>query len=165
MDVEATLRELLDREAVMQLSRTYAMGIDMRDWGLYRSAFADELEADFTSWSGGEPRVLTGDQWVAGVRGGLSGFQATQHMIVPYTVTFSGPDEATSVAYMYAQHFLPNDKGDNWLWIGGHYTNRAVRTAAGWRFNRVQLTVTWTTGNRHIFDLARERWAAQQGNA
>ncbi len=45
----------------------------------------------------------------------LSRFQTTQHMILPYTIEFSGPDEATSIAYMYAQHFLPNDKGDSWL--------------------------------------------------
>ena len=91
----------------------------------------------------------------------LSGFQTTQHMILPYTIEFSGPDEATSIAYMYAQHFLPNDKGDSWLWLGGHYTNRAIRTGEGWKFSRVQLTVTWTAANRQVFELARERWAAR----
>ena len=165
MDVEKTLQEMLDREAITLLSRNYAMGIDMRNWALYRSIFTDEIESDFSSWSGGEPAWLSADQWVAGVRGGLSGFQATQHMIVPYTIEFTSSDEAISTAYMYAQHFLPNDKGDNWLWIGGHYTNRAVRTGGGWKFNRVQLTVTWTAGNRHIFELARERWATMESAA
>lgn len=154
MDIEATLGEMADREAITLLSRKCAMGIDMRDWELYRSIFTDEIETDFTSWSGGEPRTLTADQWVAGIRTGISGFRATQHMIVPYTIEFSGPAEATSIAYMYAQHYLPNDQGDNFLWLGGHYTNEAVRVADRWKFKRVQLTVTWTTGNRNVFQLA-----------
>lgn len=164
MDTEAVLRELLDREAIRDLSRRYAMGIDMRNWEMYRSIFTDEIEADFSSWSGGAPMNLAGDAWVQGVKG-LSGFQGTQHMIVPYAIDFDGPDQATSIAYMYAQHFLPNDKGDNFLWIGGHYTNRAVRTESGWKFNKVKLTVTWTIGNRNIFELANQRWAAAQGQA
>ena len=82
MDIEATLREMLDREAITFLSRKYAMGIDLRDWEMYRSIFTDEIETDFTSFSGGEPRTLTAEEWVRGIRG-ISGFQATQHMIVP----------------------------------------------------------------------------------
>jgi hypothetical protein len=162
-DLEQFVRDLRDRQEIEGLSRRYAMGIDMRDWELYRSAFADAMRVDFTSWSGGSAREVSGDDWVAGVRAGLSGFQATQHMIVPYTVELTGPDTARSVAYMYAQHFLPNDKGDNWLMIGGHYTNTAVRTPAGWRFDTVTLTVTWTAGNRHIFELVSARWRASQG--
>lgn len=163
MNTEAVLRELLDREAIRDLSRRYAMGIDLRDWGLYRSIFTEEIEADFTSWSGGEPVHLPADAWVEGVKR-LSGFQATQHMLVPYAIEFRGTDEATSLAYMYAQHFLPNDKGDNFLWIGGYYTNHVARTPSGWKFSKLKLTVTWTLGNRHIFDLANERWSTMQGN-
>jgi len=74
MDIEATLREMTDREAITLLSRKYAMGTDMRDWELYRSIFTDEIETDFTSWSGGEPRTQTADQWVAGIRTGISGW-------------------------------------------------------------------------------------------
>ncbi len=55
---------------------------------------------------------------------------------------------------MYTQHYLPNDQGDNFLWLRGHYTNAAVRVAEGWKFKRVQLTVTWTTGNRNVSQLA-----------
>jgi hypothetical protein len=164
MDTETLLKELLDREAIRDLSRRYAMGIDLRDWAMYRSIFTDEIEADFTSWAGGDPAHLPADAWVEGVKR-LAGFQATQHMIVPYVVDFTGPDEATSLAYMYAQHFLPNDKGDNFLWIGGHYTNHVVRTASGWKFDKVKLTVGWTIGNRNIFDLANERSAARSGGS
>jgi hypothetical protein len=58
---------------------------------------------------------------------------------------------------MQAQHYLPNDQGDNVYTLGGYYTNRLVRTPRGWRIWACRLTVTWATGNRYLFDLARAR--------
>ena len=155
------LQTLLDRQAISDTVIRYATGIDMRDWEAYRSCFTDEVDIDFTSWGGGEPQTMRGDDWAAGVRAGLSGFSATQHISTNHVITLDG-DEATCVSYMQAQHYLPNAEGDNTLTLGGYYTNNLVRTDDGWRIRRCQLTVTWTTGNKHIFVLARERWAAMQ---
>ena len=165
---DAALQTLLDRQAISDTVLRYATGIDMRDWEAYRSCFTDEVEIDFTSWGGGEPQVMRADDWTAGVRAGLSGFQATQHISANHVITFAGGgDEATCVSYMQAQHSLPNAEGDNTLTLGGYYTNTLVRGTDddGWRIRRCQLTVTWTTGNKHIFVLARERWAAQEAEA
>ena len=155
------LQTLLDRQAISDTVIRYATGIDMRDWEAYRSCFTDEVEIDFTSWGGGEPQTMRGDDWAAGVRAGLSGFQATQHISTNHVITLDG-DEATCVSYMQAQHYLPNAEGDNALTLGGYYTNTLVRTDDGWRIRRCQLTVTWTTGNKHIFVLARERFLAME---
>ena len=157
------LRTLLDRQAISDTVLRYATGVDRRDWEAYRSCFTDEVEIDFTSWSGGEPRTMRADDWTAGVRAGLSGFRATQHISANHVITFAeGGDEATCVSSMQAQHYLPNDEGDNTLTLGGYYTNTLVRVGEGWRIRRCRLTVTWTTGNKHLFALARERWAAME---
>ena len=156
------LQMLLDRQAISDTVIRYATGIDMRDWDAYRSCFTDEVDIDFTSFGGGEPQTMRADQWVAGVRAGLSGFEATQHVSTNHVITLEG-DDATCVSYMQAQHYLPNDKGDSALTLGGYYTNALIRTASGWRIRRCHLTVTWTTGNRHVFELAREHYAAAQG--
>jgi hypothetical protein len=161
VDIEATLREMVDREAIVQTLRRYALGVDLRDWDLFRSVFTDQLEVDFSSFSGNPPYAVAADDWVAGVRR-LSGLQATQHLVVPYTITFHGPDEAECIAYVCAQHFLPNDRGDNWFWVGGYYTDTAVRTPQGWKLRKVKLTASWTAGNRQVFDLAYARYAAMQ---
>jgi SnoaL-like domain len=65
--------------------------------------------------------------------------------------------EALCVAYVQARHYLPNDKGDDTQTIFGYYTNHLVRTAQGWRIQSCKLTLTWQTGNWHIFTLANER--------
>lgn len=155
------LHNIIDRQAISDTVLRYATGIDMRDWEAYRSCFTDEVEIDFSSWSGGEPQVMRADDWTAAVCAGLSGFQATQHISSNHVIDVDG-DEATCVSYMQAQHYLPNDEGDNTLTLGGYYTNTLVRIASGWRIRRCQLTVTWTTGNKHIFVLARERFAAME---
>ena len=133
----------------------------MRDWDAYRSCFTDEVDIDFTSWGGGEPQTRRGDDWAAGVRAGLSGFQATQHISTNHVITLDG-DEATCVSYMQAQALPPQRRGRQHPHVGRllHQHPRAHRRR--WRIRRCQLTVTWTTGNKHIFVLARERFLAME---
>ena len=155
---DSRIQDLLDRQDVIDSILRYASGIDMRNWSLYRECFTDELEVDFTSWGGGTPLKLGADQWVANVRSTLSGFEGTQHTLTNFVVDVDG-DDAHAVVYMSAQHFLPNDKGDSSLLIGGYYTHDLVRTPTDWKIRKARLTVTWTVGNRHIFELARQRVA------
>ena len=155
---QAQLQALLDRMAISDIVVRYATGIDMRDWAAYRSCFTDDVEIDFTSWSGGEPSTMKADDWVALVRATLSGFAATQHISTNHVITIDG-DRATCVSYMQAQHYLPNAQGDNAFTLGGYYSNRLVRTADGWKIRGCRLTVTWSTGNRHVFDLAAQQAA------
>ncbi|MEC7844804.1 MAG: hypothetical protein VX594_05440, partial [Actinomycetota bacterium] len=56
-----------DKIAVAETIYLYAMGIDTKDFVLYRSIFADNVEIDFSSYEGSsvtEPSQLTGDKWV-----------------------------------------------------------------------------------------------------
>ena len=155
---EQRLNTILDKQDITESILRYASGIDMRDWALYRECFTDELEVDFSAWNGGAPSTVSADQWVAGVRATLSGFEATQHTLTNFVIDVRG-DEATAVVHMSAQHYLPNDKGDSTLLIGGYYTHELVRAATDWKIRKARLTVTWTTGNRHVFSLARARVA------
>jgi 3-phenylpropionate/cinnamic acid dioxygenase small subunit len=156
--MDARLAAHLDRQDIIDSILRYASGIDMRNWALYRQCFTDEVEVDFTSWSGGTPRKLSADDWVAGVRSTLSGFDATQHTLTNFVIDLRG-DEATAVVYMSAQHYLPNSMGDSTLLIGGYYTHELIRAATDWKIRKARLTVTWTVGNRHVFELARQRVA------
>jgi len=159
---ESKLNALLDRGAISDVQLRYASGIDMRDWTLYRSCFTDDLEIDFSSVFGGDPRRMKADQWVETVRRTISGLKATQHMITNHVITLQG-DEATCVAYVQARHHLPNDAGGSDQAMFGYYTNRFVRTPDGWKIRACKLTVTWNTGNWGIFKLARRRLDESEG--
>ncbi|MGB6564416.1 MAG: nuclear transport factor 2 family protein [Candidatus Binataceae bacterium] len=154
---DANVRYLLDRLAISDVQLRYATGADTRDWALYRSCFTDEIETDFTSVFGGQPRRGKADKFVEAARRFLTGLKATQHMITNHVITIHG-DEATCVAYVQARHHLPNETGDADQTMYGYYTNRVVRTADGWRISACRLTVTWNSGNWGIFELARKRF-------
>ncbi len=159
---EAKLQFLLDRAAISDVQLRYATGVDMRDWPLYRSCFTDEIETDFTSVFGGEPRRMKADEWVEFARRTIAGLKATQHMITNHVITIKG-DEATCVAYVQARHYLPNESGESEQTMFGYYTNRFVRTADGWKIRACKLTVNWSTGNFHVFTLARRRLDEAEG--
>lgn len=156
----AQLQLLLDRTAISDTVIRYATGIDMRDWAAYRSCFTDDVEIDFTSWNGGEPSTMAANDWVALVRATLSGFASTQHISTNHVIAIDG-NHATCVSYMQAQHYLPNAQGDSAFTLGGYYTNRLLRTAGGWKICGCRLTVTWSTGNRHVFEIAAQRRASR----
>lgn len=163
---EAKLQLLIDKAEISEVQLRYATGLDMRDWVAFRSCFADEIEVDFSSvFGGGGPRKVSGDKWTQAARRTVGGLQATQHMITNHVITVNG-DEALCIAYVQAQHYLPNDKGESTQTMGGYYTNHFVRTAAGWRIRSCKLTLTWNKGNWGVFDLARKRFdEAEKSNS
>jgi 3-phenylpropionate/cinnamic acid dioxygenase small subunit len=164
MDNEnAKLQMLLDRAEISDVQLRYATGLDSRDWPLFRSCFADEIETDFTSVFGGEPRKVSADRWTEAARRSVGGLQATQHMITNHVITVAG-DNATCIAYVQARHYLPNDTGDSMQTMFGYYTNRFVRTSAGWKIRACQLTLTMQTGNPQIFTLASARFKAAEAS-
>jgi hypothetical protein len=159
-----TLETLIARAEISDVVHRYATGVDRRDWVLYRSIFADEADFDFTTWSGGEPRRLAADQWVAGVRDALSGFDATHHLSSNHVHTIEG-ETATCVSYMAARHYLVDAGGRRMQSLGGFYANRLRRTAGGWKIEACKLTVTWEVGDRGLFQIAARRWAENEGRS
>jgi len=157
------LQLLIDRADISDTVIRYATGIDMRDWQAYRSCFTDEVDIDFTSWTGGTPLRLTADEWTEGVRRSLSGFKSTQHISTNHVITING-DEAMCVSYMQAQHYLPAESGSNCFTLGGYYTNTLVRTPRGWKIHKCKLTIAWSEGNRWLFEEAARLLSESEGS-
>jgi hypothetical protein len=147
-----------DGLAVAQTIYRYAVGIDTRDWSLYRSIFADDVAIDFTSYGGGAPATMTADQWVGGVQPLFTGLDATQHSMTNPLPEAHG-DSATCRMYMQAHHVFDPDDPQSWFTIGGYYDDELVRSSAGpcgWLLTGVTLTVLWRRGDPTIMPAARE---------
>jgi hypothetical protein len=152
-----------DRHHIVAVSLGYAAGIDHRDWARYRDCFTDVCEFDFSSWSGRPAGPMSADDWVAAVRRVNGAFDATQHLMSNHDVCFDGPDEAVGVNELQAQHWYSAESMARfgrpaepaWCLLGGHYTNRYVRSGddGRWRITACTLTVRWHTGDRTIFTL------------
>ncbi|MEP3450414.1 MAG: nuclear transport factor 2 family protein [Parasphingorhabdus sp.] len=153
-----TPEDLIDRAEIHDALMNYATGIDSRDWGLYRSLFTDDVEIDFSSWSGEPGGMMKADDWVAGVKTVLTGFDGTQHLLANEVITLKG-DEAEVVPYMQAHHYLKIDGEHHLQSIGGYYRHHMIRTEDGWKSRSCKLTVTWEKGDRGLFEIATKRAA------
>ncbi len=150
-DMDAT-----DEWAVCRTLYQFAAGIDTRDWALYRSVFADEIDIDYSSYRPGSLGRVSADDWVARGSALFTGLDASQHCLYNPLVTVDG-DVAHITIYLQAEHFLTNAEGDNWFTLGGYYADTLVRIAPGWQISKKRLVVTWNRGNRHILAQAAER--------
>jgi hypothetical protein len=57
---------------------------------------------------------------------------------------------------MRADHFLNFDDDSAWYAIGGYYRDDLVKTADGWKIERLRLDLFWQRGDRSILTRARE---------
>ncbi len=149
----ATLADLLDRAAISDTVLAYGTGVDRRDWALYRSIFADEVEFDFSTWNGWKTRMKA-DDWVAAVRETLSGFDATQHNLTNHVITLHG-DTADITVHMTARHYLVVDGVGQTQILGGFYQHKLARAGARWQITHCSLVITWMEGDMALFDKAK----------
>jgi len=155
-----------EKLAVAETVYKYATGIDTRNWGLYRSIFADTVAIDFSSYAPGRSaREMTADDWVAGLRPLFTGLAATQHTMTNPLVRLRG-DEADVTMYMQAHHVHDPNNPASWFTIGGYYDDTLVRTnSGGWLLTGVTLTVLWRSGDPTIMEAARaDGTTALEGN-
>ena len=151
-----------DKMKVAETIYLYALGIDTKDFDLYRSIFADQVEIDFSSYEGSsvtEPSHLTGDEWVKRVRPLFTGLTAPQHSMTNPLIRLEG-DVASCRMYMQAHHVFEAEKEDSWFTIGGYYDDMLVRndqSPTGWLLTGVTLTVLWRKGTDSIMEQARSK--------
>lgn len=153
---QGQLQYLLDRAAIHDVICNYALGVDTRDWALFRTCFADEIEADFTSLGDMGLFRGTGDKWVELAQALIENLDATQHLMGNITAQIEG-DRAVARCYVQAQHVRHGELGEPRYIIAGHYRHEMIRTPQGWRSKRYSLTALWTSGNRALFSAAIER--------
>ncbi|HSZ36851.1 MAG TPA: nuclear transport factor 2 family protein [Acidimicrobiales bacterium] len=153
-----------DKLAVAETVYRYATGVDRRDWVLYRSLFTDTVSVDFSSFDPNlTPRVISADDWVAGIAPLFTGLAASQHSMTNPLVTMDG-DAATITMYVQAHHVYDPDDPASWYTVGGYYEDTLQRVDGRWLLGAVRLIVTWREGDPGILALARVAGTQQLGS-
>jgi SnoaL-like domain len=141
-ELEAMVKELRDRDEIGRLIRTYAHGIDRRDWNLVRSCFSDDAEAQGSRDTGPiEP-------YLAAMRPGVEFYPTTMHFMGNQLIELNG-DTATVETYAVAYHWKGEVAGSEHpenLVVGVRYLDTVQRRAEGWRITRRQVAPDWRTG-------------------
>lgn len=165
---DTTLQLLLDRAAIERAVYDYAAAIDHRDYVLLRSVLTDELhvalrpagEVRFAGL-GQDPVPMRADQFVERNRVLFIGFAGTHHQITNIRIDIDG-DTAKEAAYLQATHFLPGEPDVEYS-FGAFYANELERTPDGWKFARIDLSVTWERGDARMTERARTVGLQQVG--
>ncbi len=131
--------EMADRYAISQLVKVYALGMDMKNYDLARSVFADDAFAQGTLSSA---KI---DEYLPRVYQGVLPYASTQHNITNQYITLAG-DRATIWSYAVACHFEAQDSGRRNLIMGVQYRDECRRFAKGWLVSARKVAVQWVDG-------------------
>jgi hypothetical protein len=114
-DLDAMAQELKDRDEIARLIRTYAHGVDRRDWDLVRSCFSDDAEAQGSRSTGPiEP-------YLAALRPGVEFYPTTMHFMGNQLVELDG-DTAQVETYAVAYHWRGRTTPRTWWSACGIWT-------------------------------------------
>lgn len=129
-----TEADLVEIEAIKQLKARYCRLLDTKDWGAWRSLFADDFLSD-TSPAGGK-KIQGADEFVAFTRKSLRN-QGTVHQVHAPEIELTSPTTARGVwALEDVVRFGP---GVN-LRGYGHYHETYEKLDGQWRFTSSTLT-------------------------
>jgi len=161
-DLEERVRRLEDRVLISEQVIKYAVGADRRDWAMFAECFTDPVYADF-SGVGRAAGSTSRANLVGGSAAVLNEFAYTQHLSSNHIIDFdeNEPDRAVCHSYMYAQHLLEGSEGGDFYLVRGWYDNHMLRTAVGWRIERLIQHVTWQEGNINALAEAAARGQAK----
>lgn len=128
--------ELADHHALCQLAKIYAIGLDMRDYELARTAFAPDAVA--AGKQGDEPIDVSLPKTYAVA----ASFVATQHFIGNQYVDLQG-DSAVVWSYGVAHHKVEAGAQRDEIIAGVQYRDECKRFPNGWLITRRSAPPMW----------------------
>jgi len=142
---------LWESAAIKQVMIDFGRGLDLGDWELYRSCFADRIRVDFERLTGYPEIELEADQWIRFAELALSQVRR-HHQYSNFSVKIDG-NRATAITYMVARHFRMTDRGASENTQFGWYDNSFERLEGGWKIVRLSHQFSWVSGNDALFDF------------
>ncbi len=138
------LQEISDRLEIQDLMTRYTQVVDFRDWDRLSEVFATDATADYTPTGGISGSFEEVMSWLDRA---LAAWPVNLHAVSNLAITFDGPDQATSQCYFTAPMAAGTVGAQLVLTNGGHYNDRLLRTAKGWRIAHRTCTTTVMIGS------------------
>ena len=122
----------------------YGDAADRRDWSLYDRVFTSDATADY-----GVSKLAGRDAIVRLIRTSLGGCGPTQHLLGNHTAEVEG-DEAHGSCKVRAFCRGAGDRSGDTYEVLGTYHHDLVRTADGWRTQRLRMDIVAELGTRDV---------------
>jgi hypothetical protein len=149
---ERKIEELWARAEVERVMLNFGRALDIGDWMLYRSCFADRFQVNFERLTGRPEVYVDADLWTRFAKVILSPVRR-HHQYSNFSATIEG-DSANAVIYMVARHWKPTDGGSAEYTQNGWYENSFKRIDGQWKITRLLHTYQWVSGNGGLFDFS-----------
>jgi hypothetical protein len=131
-----SVAELVERYAIEQLAKRYALGMDLRDYELCRSAFAPNGIG--IGKNGPEPI----DTYLPNTYKTAASFQATQHVISNQYIDING-DEAVAWSYGVVHHKVAKGETRDEIIAGVQYRDKCQKFSDGWLIVERSVALQW----------------------
>ena len=130
-----------DRITIIENMNKYAIGIDTKDYELFRSIFLDDVEVTVIydpNWRGGEEVKFNGkESWVKYVEESISQYRATQHMLGNPMISFDGKVAIVRTDLQASHYYIKDPEAKTTLW--GFYETHMVKNE-NWKIIKHTLT-------------------------
>lgn len=123
--------------------------VDEKNWVRARTFFADKVNADFTSLTGGEPAQITADELIGGWRENLYADKKSFHQRTNHRIEIDG-EKAEVYSKGYAYNLIETGKTKGLWEVWASYTHTLEKTDNGWKVSGMTLTVAHTRGDDRV---------------
>ena len=131
----------MDRFKIIETMNKYAIGIDTKDYLLFRSIFLDDVKVKVIfdpNWrEEGEVSFNSKEDWVAYVKESIDRYRATQHMLGNPMISFDGEIAVVRTDLQATHYYIDNPEVKTVLW--GFYETHMVKDQ-NWKIIKHILT-------------------------
>ncbi len=131
----------MDRFKIIEIMNKYAIGIDTKDYLLFRSIFLDDVKVKVIfdpNWrEEGEVSFNSKEDWVAYVKESIDQYRATQHMLGNPMISFDGEIAVVRTDLQATHYYIDNPEVKTVLW--GFYETHMVKDQ-NWKIIKHILT-------------------------
>ncbi len=144
-----------DEAAIKTTIESIGILADQGNFAAIEKLYADEVELDYTSLTGGEVQRLSRQALMTQWASVLPGFDRTRHALSHIAVTLDGT-QAVATATVVADHYVK----DLFWQVQGDYRYELQKTAGIWRVTSHTFTLREESGTRDVFGPASENASA-----
>ncbi|MBN8736907.1 MAG: nuclear transport factor 2 family protein [Xanthomonadales bacterium] len=138
--------------AIVDALYRFGAGQDLRDRGLFASAFSSDAVLDFTQPArllGADIAPFEGRQAIVdAVFAAIDGLDTTHTVTNPRVTAFEG-DRAELFALVEAQH-LPRADHSRHLLLKHVYTSKLSRHGEAWTIDHMRIDMVWSAGDAAV---------------
>ena len=131
----------MDRFEIIETMNKYAIGIDTKDYSLFRSIFLDDVKVKVIfdpNWrEEGEVSFNSKEDWVTYVKESIDQYRATQHMLGNPMINFDGEIAVVRTDLQATHYYIDNPEVKTVLW--GFYETHMVKDQ-NWKIIKHILT-------------------------